>query len=531
MKHAFIAVEDKRFYRHFGIDFIRIGGALLRNIRERSFVEGGSTITQQLAKMLFLSSEKTVTRKIKEIFLSLQLERIYTKDTILGLYLNHAYLGTRAYGIGAAAHTYFGRDIDSVGISEAALLATLPKAPSRHSPFKDPKQAVARRNAALRKMRENGFLNEAQFSLAVESPMPETLHGRAYHAPYFVDYMRGVLEKRYGDRLYTSGLKIYSTLDSRLQQQAEDAVRIGLEKLRTRGVTGVQAALLAADLHTGKIRAMVGGRDYGISQFNRATQALRQPGSAFKPIVYLAALKKGYRPDDMINDERIVDIRSEGIWVPQNYNGVYMGKVSLQKALSRSLNAATVNLARMVGIQSIIDTAEELGISNTIHPFYSSALGASEVTLLELVCAYGALGTGHTMKPIALERVIDRENMLCIEPENGHTRLVPDRVVMDVRSMLKAVVLDGTGRRATTLHRSAYGKTGTTNDYADAWFIGFDEALIAGVWVGRDDRSSIGKHETGSRAALPIWLEFMKRAGEPQEEVVEPLVVMQSEVY
>ncbi len=527
VKNAFIAVEDKRFYRHCGIDGIRIGAALLKNIGALAFVEGASTITQQLAKMLFLTPDKTITRKIKEIILALQIEQMYEKDEILEFYLNHAYLGTRAYGIEAAARTYFGKTTGELTIAEAALLATLPKAPSKHSPFKSPEKAVKRRNRVLAKMLTIGFLNEQQFQQSAREVVPDKLYGRTYKAPFFVDYMRTELENRFGDRLYTSGLTIYSTLDYDLQRKAEEAVERGVDKLVKRGIFDAQIALVAVELQTGRVKAMVGGVDYHESQFNRAVQAKRQPGSAFKPIVYLAALQKGYQPNDFIDDKRVAEIQKEGIWVPQNYNGVYMGKVSLRHAFSKSLNAATVNLAKRVGIEHIIATAKKLGIASTIHPYYSSALGASEMTLLEMVCAYATLSHGYRVEAVPMDRIIDRQQMTLVEPGIHKKRIISKKVVRDVRSLLRSVVLQGTGKKARSLKRRAYGKTGTSNECADAWFIGFDENLITGVWVGRDDQQQIGKNETGARTALPIWLDFMKQAGESSGGVTTPVVVTQ----
>ncbi len=516
VKNAFIAVEDKRFYRHFGVDFIRIAGALIKDIEERAFVEGASTITQQLAKMLFLSPEKTITRKIKEIALSFQLERKYTKDEILGIYLNQTYLGARAYGIEAAAQTYFGKSSEEISVSEAALLATLPKAPSKNSPFNDPDKAMERRENTLKKMLKLGFINEEQYRQAKLEPLPEKHHGREYKAPYFVDYQREMLEKSYGDRLYTSGLKIYSTLDYKLQLAAEASVSKGVIDLNKRGVKDVEIALVAVELQTGRIKAMVGGIDYDKSQFNRVNLAKRQPGSIFKPVVYLAALINGFSPGDIINDEKFVHIRKDGIWVPSNYDNIYHGKVSLETALKRSLNAATVNLAKKIGIEKIISTAKRLGIKSEIHPFFSSALGASELSLLEMVYAYAVLSHGYGVAPVSVARVIDRGQPFIMEPSNRFERVIDEDQVKNIKKMLRSVILEGTGRQARKLNRTAYGKTGTTNNNVDAWFIGFDEKIITGVWVGRDNGKPLGNDETGASAALPVWLEFMESMGREQ---------------
>ncbi len=509
---AFLAVEDKRFYRHHGVDFIRIISALIKNIRERGFVQGGSTITQQLAKMLFLKPEKTITRKIKEIVLSIQIEGKYTKDEILGLYLNQAYFGTRAYGIEAASQAYFGKSTADINISEAALLAALPKAPSKYSPFKDPKGAFRRRNHVLKRMLVTGFISKKEYKKSLTEPIPDRFHGRKYKAPYFVDYCRTILEDKYGDRLYTSGLKIYTTLDYRMQRIAENAIKNGIKDLQKRGITGVQAALLAIDPKTGWIKAMVGGTNFWDSQFNRVTQAERQPGSAFKPIVYLTALNNGFKPDSTIRDKMFTYVltNEEGTWTPQNYHDVYRGVVTLKTALALSLNAATVDLAKKVKIKNIIKTAKLVGIKSSIHPFYPSALGASEMTLMEIVYAYAALAYGSRVGPMCIDRIIDREQLALVGPSGTKERVINKKALTGIRQMLRAVILQGTARKARVINRKVYGKTGTTNDYADAWFIGFDDKMVAGVWVGRDGRAPIGENETGARVALPIWIEFMK---------------------
>lgn len=509
---AFIAVEDARYYRHHGIDIIRIVSAFWTNVRRGAIVQGGSTITQQLAKMLFLKPEKTITRKIKEVALSLQLEHNFTKKEILVLYLNHAYFGEQAYGVEAASQVYFGKPVSDLIIAEGALLAALPKAPSTYSPFENRERAQERRNYVLKRMLTARFIDETTYRQMIRVDLPEEAHRRNFNAPYFVDFCRTDLEKRYGDRLYTSGLTIYSTLDYGMQQIAEDAVHRGIERLKQRRVTDVQAALIALDLKTGKIKAMVGGTDFTDSQFNRVTQALRQPGSVFKPVVYLAALKRGFTPDDTLEDSKTVFMWNKGgnVWAPGNYRDIYHGTVTLTKALALSLNSATLNLARKVGIRSIIKTAKELGITSTIHPFYSSALGASELTLMEMAYAYAALAHGNRLEPACIERIIDREESTLLEPWGRKRRVINNRDLQNMKSMLRAVVLGGTGKRALTLQRKVYGKTGTTNDYADAWFIGFDDTTLAGVWVGRDGRLPIFEGATGASVALPIWIDFMR---------------------
>jgi len=511
VSRAIIAVEDARFYQHNGIDIIRIGGALIADLKDRTFAQGASTITQQLAKMLFLKPDKTITRKVKEIALSFKIEKKYTKDRILEMYLNQAYFGARAYGVEAASQTYFGKPITAVSISEAALLAGLLKAPSLYSPYKNPPKALKRRNLVLKQMAASDVIGSGQYIKAVTSPMPEKFHGRKYKAPYFTDYCRTVLEQKLGDRLFSSGLKIYTTLDYKMQEIAERAVHRGLDELEKRCAKGIQAALLAVELSTGRILAMVGGRDFWSSQFNRVTQAKRQPGSAFKPIIYLTALNRGFKPEDTIQDcETSYVSNNNQTWTPRNYTGVYHQTVTLKQALAHSYNAAAVYLTTRVGIKNVIRTAQRLGVTSEIKPYLSSALGASEITLLELVYVYATFAHGNRMEPMIINRIINRNTLTITEARATGSQVVGDTERDDLKSLLRAVILQGSGRKAAVLNREVYGKTGTTNGYVDAWFIGFDDLIAVGVWVGRDTLTTIGEGESGSKAALPIWIEFMQ---------------------
>ena len=514
VKKAFISVEDVRFYRHPGVDFIGILRALWHDIKAGGIVEGGSTITQQLARMLFLESDKSIKRKIKEAALSLMIEKHYTKDEILGMYLNQAYFGTRAYGIEAAAQTYFGKSVKDLTVAEAALLASMPKAPSVYSPFKNPGKAKERRAIVLQQMRENYFIDENQYRAAETTPLPATPFFRKYNAPYFIEMLRQTLEEKYGKALYTSGYKIYSTLDFRMQQIAEEAVKVGLSSIERRDRQGVQAALLAIDSRTGHIKAMVGGSNFWKNQFNRATQALRQPGSAFKPFVYMTAIEEGTTAEDWISDSPISfpGARAGQRWSPRNYDGKYYGSVTLRTALAKSLNAATIRLAAHVGIENVIEMAQRLGIRSTLQPYLPLALGASDVTLADMVFAYSAFASGFRPKPLFYERIVNRASISVEETEPVLEELLSEEDVNEMKILLKAVVDEGTATKAKELQRPLYGKTGTTNDYTDAWFIGFDDRLVVGVWVGRDNHRPIGPKETGARAALPIWIDFMKKA-------------------
>lgn len=513
VKKAFISVEDIRFYYHPGVDLIGIMRALWQDIRAREIVEGGSTITQQLARMLFLKPERSVQRKLKEAALSVLIEKHYTKDEILALYLNQAYFGTRAYGIEAASQAYFGKSVAELTVGEAALLASLPKAPSLYSPFKNPEGARDRRSVVLKKMLSHNFITQHEYDNAVNESLPTTPHMRKYEAPYFIEYLRQKLEQKYGSGIYTAGYKIYSTLDYGMQKIAEEAVRHGVEVLEQRVEPGIQASLIAIELRTGHIKAMVGGLDFWKNQYNRASQAKRQPGSAFKPFVYVTAFENGMLSQDKIVDSPISfrGAQHGKVWSPKNYDGKYYGLVTLKKALAKSLNAATVRLAGKVGLENVIETARRLGVKGDLQPYLPTALGASDVTLMELVSAYSAFATGRRPEPLAYERILNRDGVVIEEAIPKSDEILNSNVTEEVRTSLDAVIREGTGRKAMELGRPVYGKTGTTNDYADAWFIGFDDNLAVGVWVGRDNHTPIGPKETGARAALPIWIEFMQK--------------------
>lgn len=513
IKKAFIAAEDIRFYKHPGVDILGIIRALYKDIKAGEIVEGGSTITQQLAKMLFLKPEKSITRKIKEAILSIQIEKKYTKDEILGLYLNQAYFGNRAYGIAAAAESYFGKSYKELNLAEIALLAAMPKAPSAYNPFKKPDIALKRRNLVLQRILAVGFITKEEYEEALKTPLPEHPHWRKFEAPYFVETLRQELEVKFGERLYKDGLRIYSTIDYSLQKKAEEAVRRELEEIHKRVKPQVQAALIAIDIKTGYVKAFVGGNDFWETQYNRV-YSIRQPGSAFKPFVYAVALIEGFSPDDTILDSPISfpgAIKGKS-WSPRNYNNEYHGVVSLRKAISLSLNAATVRLASQIGMKNIVEFAEQCGLNTKIHPYLSTALGASDVKPIELTTAYSVFATGKRIKPIFYEKITDHKGVVIDENKPEMEPILSEEVVEAMRELLREVVLSGTAQKAKELGRDVYGKTGTTNDFSDAWFVGFDENLIAGVWVGRDNHKPIGPKETGARAALPIWIEFMKGA-------------------
>ncbi len=517
---ALIATEDTRFYSHHGLDLRGITRALYRNIRARKVVEGGSTLTQQLSKVLFLNPERSYSRKFKEMILALRIEQRYTKQEILSLYLNQIYFGSGAYGVEAAARIYFGKHAKDLNIAECALLAGLPRTPTYYSPFKSPQSALGRRAYVLNRMAAAGVISRAQAEEAKTAPLPVHAAVKAGEpAPYFVEYVRQKVEERFGSSiLYSGGLNIYTSIDGDMQKYAEQAVADGILNIesrhRHRGRAPLQAALLAVEPASGRIRAMVGGRDFGQSQFNRAWQALRQPGSAFKPVIYAAALDRGIGASDILDDSPLtIKLDRNKNWSPENFSRTYQGAVTLRKALIQSLNVPTIRLLEKIGIDDTIQYARKLGIKSTLNPYLSLALGSSDMTLAELTSAYAVFANhGIRMGPISILTITDSTGRVLYSNDAVPTQAIKPETAYLTTDLLKAVIDQGTGWKARELGRPAAGKTGTTNDYRDAWFIGYTPSLVAGVWVGYDDHTSIGPRETGARAALPIWLEFMKKA-------------------
>ncbi|HXH82026.1 MAG TPA: PBP1A family penicillin-binding protein, partial [Candidatus Tectomicrobia bacterium] len=529
LRDAVIATEDKRFYYHWGIDPIGIARALVQNYRRGRVVEGGSTITQQLTKVLFLTPDKSLERKIKEAILALELERRYPKDRILEMYLNQVYFGHGAYGVEAAARTYFGKSVSELNVRESALLAGLPRAPTTYSPFEHPEAAMRRREVVLRRMVEFGALKEADARRFAQSDLglipPER---RRTTGQYFLEYVQQTLESKYGaDMVFKGGLNVYTTLNPTLQLKAEQAIREGLQALasrhaaRTKSSESAKAAehpegaLVAIDTQTGYIRAMVGGYDFFRSEFNRAVQARRQPGSAFKPFVYIAALEAGMTPATRIDDAPVsYAVGPNGqAWKPDNYDRKFRGPTTLQQAVEESINVVTVKVQEQIGVQKTIDAARRLGIASRLEPNLSLALGTSDVTLLELTSAYAALANeGRWLRPTAIRYVTDAHGRLLEEHVPEPRQAVSPETASVITHMLKGVVERGTGQAARALARPIAAKTGTTNDYSNAWFVGYTPRLATGVWVGYDRPRSLGKDETGSRVAVPIWIDFMSKA-------------------
>ena len=632
VRQATIAAEDRRFYSHGGVDLWGILRAVRVNMQARGTKEGASTITQQVARTLFLNRERTLARKVREAILAWRIERHYSKDQILEIYLNQIFYGHNAYGIEAAAQLYFGKSVKELTVSEAALLAGLPPAPNSYSPLKNLQRSVQRRNHVLSSMVEAGYLTPEQAQAAAQEPVPLNPPPlRMHKAFYFVEYVRQYLEEQYGPTaLYRGGFAVETTLDMRLQQIAEQTLHQGLAALdrrygvyggpirhldltgdaatdatmieavtmpgegdttvrdgehlqgvvlavrgeagalvaikHTRGVlppsgyawvrhidpslpaearrqllrrgdviqvrvtkvdpTGkahtlaleqdplVQGALVAMDVGSGHVLAMVGGYDFMQSQFNRAVQSLRQPGSAFKPLIYAAAMEEGMTPASTVLDAPLTgDIAGAKGWRPENYDGKYHGPTTLRSALTHSRNLVTVRLLDKIGVHTICATAKRLGITSPLHCYPSIALGASGVTLMELTAAYGTFANGGIYnEPLVMTKIVDRKGTVLRERYQDARQATSPEVAYLMTSMMESVIKHGTGNVVRALARPAAGKTGTTNDYDDAWFMGYTPELVTGVWVGRDDHDPLGEGETGGKVAAPIWLDFMKEA-------------------
>ncbi len=517
---ALVTTEDRSFFRHSGIDLKGILRAIVKDILAGEFVEGASTITQQLAKTLFLTPRKTIVRKIKEAILAFQLERRYTKDEILALYLNEVYFGSGAYGVKSAAQIFFGKQIGDLTLAECALVAAMPKSPSRFSPLVNPELATKRRNIVLKQMLQTDSINADQYRQASQEPLSlNTGQEKSIKAPYFIDYIKKSLEDAVGATLlYKGGLVVTTTLYYQHQQTAEQAVANGLVKLENRMQSNgraddnPQGALIALDIQTGGILAMVGGKDYYTSAFNRAVSAKRQPGSAFKPFLYGQAIERGFAQNDMLLDAPVVfkgAIAGQD-WMPQNFSKKYTGEVTMRDALARSKNIPAVRLAEKLSPSAIARFAQSLGIESSLELNLSLALGTSEVNLLELTAAYAVFANkGQWVKPYGVTEVRDHNDRLIwrVRPQRKAVMSRAGAAVMV--NMLEAVINEGTGKKATVLQRSIAGKTGTTNEYRDALFVGFSPEIATGVWVGLDNAASLGPRETGARAALPIWIDYM----------------------
>ncbi|MDR2191865.1 MAG: PBP1A family penicillin-binding protein [Endomicrobium sp.] len=568
LQNAFIAIEDNDFFEHWGISTKGVLRAFSRIFLHLKVKEGGSTITQQLAKTIFLTPEKTLKRKIKEALLTIQLEKSYSKDEILQFYINQIYFGSGAYGAQAAAKVYFDKNVEDLNLAECATLAAIPKSPNYYNPFKNEKASLTRRNLVLAKMKELGYISpeEAQQASKIALPLKEDREKQKNTGHYFVEFLRIMLEPKYGtNALFKSGMSVYTTLDMQAQTAAEEVLEEHLAKFdeKRRAVfeqeekepVKVQGAILAIDIKTGAIRAMAGGRDFKETQFNRAIQAKRQPGSSFKPFVYLAAIEAGFTAASLLHDEPMVFvydgtnwnlisqditelenlaenmteadlIDTSKVWAPLNYAKKYRGPVTLRTALALSINTCAIETIMQVTPRSVIRAARKLGITTPLSNTLSLALGSSDVTLNEMVAAYAAFGSGGVKTtPYVINKITDKDGRILEQNVPKQQEVLSTQICYIMTNMLKSVVERGSGWYARYLGRPCAGKTGTTNDYGDAWFIGYTPQIAAGVWVGYDDRSiSMGEKATGGVIACPIWTEFMKKAlaGQPVVDFTQP---------
>lgn len=517
LTNAFVAAEDARFFQHPGVDTWSIARALIHNIKDGGRGQGASTITQQVARSLLLSPEKTYTRKIKEAILAYRIDKFLSKNDILHIYLNQIYLGEGAYGVSAAAQTYFGKPIKDLTLGEISILAGLPQAPSRYSPFKHFEKAKARQAYVLNRMAEDGYITPTAARKAYNDPLLwATQAGPPSVAEYFVQQVKNYVSDTYGKNLLNQGgLKIYTTLDLNLQKNAATAIQQGIAQWKIRQPQGgepPQSALVSIETATGRVLAMVGGTEFKASQFNRATQARRQPGSSFKPIIYATAFGKGYTPNSIIDDAPIEFKTGSGIWRPKNYNDKFAGPTTLRNALIHSNNIVTIKLLQNVGTKPTIQLAHDMGIASPLEANLSLALGSSVVSLLELTAAYAVFAdSGQFRAPILIDRIIDRNGKVLEQFANKPRQVLDERVAYQITYLLKGVIEEGTGKKAKGIP-FAGGKTGTTDQNIDAWFIGYTPRLVTGVWVGYDKLKTLGKKETGGQAAAPTWQAFMANA-------------------
>ena len=614
LRDAVTSTEDKDFETHWGIDFWRILGAAWRDVRSGSRSQGASTLTMQLSRNLFLSSERSFHRKMQELMLSIQIERRFTKPQIFTMYANQIYLGHGVYGFEAGAEYYFGKKAKELTLDEAAVLAALPKGPGDYSPINHPDRALKRRNLVLNNMMEDGKITAEDAARAKNAPLKLNLQqADTSIAPYFAEEIRRYLEKKYGsDEVHQGGLRVYTSLNLEMQEAANRAVYNGLAsyerrhgwkgdlhnvikagetfegyehpdwnqrigpgsfvhvlvldsgpatasvkfgryravlskeeiawtkakspqdilapgdvayakvvslspdgtaKLTLEQDTGVQGGLVALDNATGDIKAMVGGRDFDESKFNRATQALRQVGSSFKPYVYTAAIDAGASPDDIILDAPTVFNTASGPYAPHNYDNKFEGNITLRRALAQSRNIPALKLAEKVGITTVIEYAHRFGITSKIPAYLPVALGSAEITLIEQTSAFTTFpNDGVRVAPRYVRKVTDYEGRVLEEDYPEVKDVISAETARTMTSLLREVVLHGTAAAANSMKTPLAGKTGTTNDFTDAWFIGFSPSITCGVWLGFDEKKTLGKQETGGHAALPMWMEFMKVA-------------------
>ncbi|MDA8244613.1 MAG: PBP1A family penicillin-binding protein [Elusimicrobia bacterium] len=571
MQNAVIAMEDQNFFRHWGISPRGILRAAMRDVLHRRIAQGASTLTQQLSKLIFLKPEKTIGRKIKEMVLALQIERNFSKQEILALYLNQIYFGTGVYGVQSAARLYFGKDVSEMTLGECALLTGLIPSPERFSPFAHPDRARQRRHLVLQRMREEGYITEAEAKAAEAEPIPdEKFSMHSGHAAYFVEYIRQQLEPKYGTaQLWKGGMKIYTTLDLSMQIPAEEAMERNLAKYdqvaadalaaqkkedeaedKDKGAedeekdaaspssTTLQGAFVILDTRTGAIKAMIGGRDFQTSKFNRVTQAARQAGSTFKPFVWMSALLSGYTPASMIEDspmayyndgkdwrllegatdqyaidlavQPFVGNKDFQIWVPNDFDGKFLGRITLRHALEQSRNLASIYLVTHVGPTLVADVAHRAGVKHNLDAVPSIGLGTSLVNPLEMASAFSTFANGGIhAEPFGVLRVTDNQGRVLEESVPEETEAFSPQLSYVLVNMMKGVIQRGTGIKASTLKRPLAGKTGTSQDAKDMWFIGMTPDLTAASWMGYDDFASIPVKDWSSSLAVTWWTDIM----------------------
>jgi penicillin-binding protein 1A len=541
---AFLAVEDRRFYQHGGVDWKRFMGALFKNVKSGGVEEGGSTITMQLARNLFPRAlpyrERSMRRKLMEIRIARQIERRFSKDKILELYLNHIYLGEGSYGVDAAAHEYFGKPATQLTLAEAAVLGGLPVSPARINPRVDREAALNRRNLVLREMAKAGYISQADADAAINTPLRLARRGRAGQVAtgaWFVERVRREMEDALGDQDNIGGLKVFTSFDPTAQKAAEEEVARQASAIesgafgafahptyaKTKGTTTdegdtpyLQGTAFVMDARNGEVHALVGGRDYDDSKFDRVFQAIRQPGSAFKPFVYLTALEKGIPPSQVFHDQPVqIRLAANRVWSPRNYEGTYAGPMTLRDALAASKNTVTVQVAQQVGMPDVVQTARDLGLSTPISPQPATALGASEVKPVELVRAYAAFDNGGALvEPHFIRRIEDKDgNVVWQRDDTGGQRVIQPEEAFVLTSMLRDVVDRGTATpvRAAGFRGPAAGKTGTTNGATDVWFVGYTPELVGSVWFGFDRPETIVQKASGGTLAAPVWARIMSR--------------------
>jgi len=518
---AFLAAEDARFYSHRGVDAWSILRALFHNISEGDRSQGGSTITQQVARSLLLSPEKTYSRKVKEAILAYRIDQVFSKKDILTIYLNQIYFGSGAYGVEAAAQTYFGKHARNLSLAEIAMLAGLPQAPSRYSPLKNYEKARKRQAYVLNRMAAEGYIT----ATAARKAFNEKIQvGQSFKKEpayqYFLQQVKKQLTRKYGAPLLAAGgFTIHTTLDGEMQIQAAKAVQNGISAWRKRQNKDAssltpQTALIAMEVENGFIRALIGGTNFRSSQFNRAIQAKRQPGSAFKPIIYATAFEQGYNPGSIFIDEplSLPGSHSGNVWQPENFSGDNYGPTTLRDGLIYSRNIVTIKVLQEIGVKPVTKLAQKLGIRSSITENLSLALGTSEVSLLELTSVYGALANeGDYISPVFIEKITDKNGNAMEKAPQQSTRVLNPQTAFQVTHLLEKVIEQGTGRKARGLGIPAAGKTGTSDRNQDAWFIGYTPSMVSGVWLGFDRKKTLGRKETGGRAAAPVWRDFMGR--------------------